>query len=358
MWQSPKLKTALRDRAALSDPGATINARGIRCDRAFVTAARDLAIRERTAINLKLQELTHGAITSVDQTKRFLAAINARGHAMTSLNKRAVAQVLAHKPDDYVRQLLELRRTGARAAVNKFKRMLAYASPADDRMRGTLRMYGARARALGRARTAAAEPEEEREQSAAVGGRFRSQPATAPASPNTAIRWRCSATSRAPRSAPAQAWSSSPATSPRSKAWCWPGSPANTGSSIAYQTYQQTGDTTLEPYRVIARKMLHKPADAEINTAERQLGKGAELASGFGGSVGAWRRIVPHDPRTRRRDQGDHPAMARRASGHAQVLEGSRPRHPRRDPHRPADPGRATAATADRRRRSPTAISR
>jgi DNA polymerase len=39
-------------------------------------------------------------------------------------------------------------------------------------------------------------------------------------------------------------------------------------------------------------------ADAEINTAERQLGKAADLASGFGGSVGAWRRIVPHDRRS------------------------------------------------------------
>ena len=62
---------------------------------------------------------------------------------MTTMNKRSVAQVLAGKPDDYVRQLLELRRTGARAAVNKFKRMLSYASPVDDRLRGTLRMYGA-----------------------------------------------------------------------------------------------------------------------------------------------------------------------------------------------------------------------
>ena len=86
---------------------------------------------------------------------------------MTTLNKRAVAQVLANKPDDYVRQLLELRRTGARAAVNKFKRMLAYASPPIDRMRGTLRMYGAGSRTLGRAWPAAAEPEKEREQPAA-----------------------------------------------------------------------------------------------------------------------------------------------------------------------------------------------
>ena len=67
---------------------------------------------------------------------------------------------------------------------------------------------------------------------------------------------------------------------------------------LAYQTYQQTGDTTLEPYRVIARKMLNRATDAEIPTEERQLGKAAELAAGFGGSVGAWRRIIPDDPRS------------------------------------------------------------
>jgi DNA polymerase len=142
VWQSPKLKhlSSTERRYQLQD--MAINVRGVRCDRAFVTAAKELAVHERIAINLKLQELTHGTITSVDQRQRLLDAVNACGHAMTSLNKRAVAQVLANKPDDYVRQLLELRRTGARAAVNKFKRMLAYMSPIDDRMRGTLRMYG------------------------------------------------------------------------------------------------------------------------------------------------------------------------------------------------------------------------
>ena len=126
VWQSLKLKHLSAAERYYQLQDAKINARGIRCDRAFVTAARDLATRERTAINLKLQELTHGTITSVDQTKRFLDAINARGHTTTTLSKRAIAEVLAHMPDHYVRQLLELRRTGARAAVNKFKRMLAY----------------------------------------------------------------------------------------------------------------------------------------------------------------------------------------------------------------------------------------
>jgi hypothetical protein len=67
---------------------------------------------------------------------------------------------------------------------------------------------------------------------------------------------------------------------------------------LAYQEFQRTGDTQKEPYRVIARRMLQKSGDAEIDSNERQQGKCGELASGFGGSVGAWRRIVGHDPRS------------------------------------------------------------
>jgi hypothetical protein len=66
----------------------------------------------------------------------------------------------------------------------------------------------------------------------------------------------------------------------------------------AYEEFQRTGDTSREPYKIIARRMLHKPDDADVNAAERQLGKFGELACGFGGSVGAWRRIVGHDPRS------------------------------------------------------------
>jgi DNA polymerase len=143
VWQSPKLKHLSEIERGYQLQDIEINERGIRLDRAFATAARDLSIQERIAVGLRLQELTDGAVTSVDQVKRLLEAVNAHGHNMTTLNKRAVAQVLANEPDDYVCELLELRRDAARASVRKFKRMLAYASEADDRMRGTLRMYGA-----------------------------------------------------------------------------------------------------------------------------------------------------------------------------------------------------------------------
>jgi hypothetical protein len=121
---------------------ATINRRGIRLDRSFVEAAQALAIQERNAINLRLAQLTAGSITSVDQVKRFVELINERGHAMATLNKRGVAAVLASEPDAFVRELLELRRKGARASARKFARMLMFANAQDDRLRGTLRWHG------------------------------------------------------------------------------------------------------------------------------------------------------------------------------------------------------------------------
>ena len=106
VWAHPKLRhpSATERRNEVLD--AAINRRGIRLDRSFVTAAQTLAIQERDAINLRLAQLTTGSITSVDQVKRFLELINERGHAMTTLNKRGVAAVLAGEPDAFVRELL------------------------------------------------------------------------------------------------------------------------------------------------------------------------------------------------------------------------------------------------------------
>ena len=91
----------------------------------FLEAARTLAIQERNAVNTRLNELTAGVITTVDQVARIKDAINARGPAITTLNKRSVAATLAQQPDGYVRELLELRQRGAYASVRTAKRLLA-----------------------------------------------------------------------------------------------------------------------------------------------------------------------------------------------------------------------------------------
>ena len=142
VWTHPKLRHPSVTERHCQVHDAAINRRGIRLDRSFVEAAQTLAIQERNAINLRLAQLTAGSITSVDQVKRFVELINERGHAMTTLNKRGVAAVLASKPDAFVRELLELRRKGARASARKFARMLMFASEQDDRLRGTLRWHG------------------------------------------------------------------------------------------------------------------------------------------------------------------------------------------------------------------------
>jgi Toprim domain/CHC2 zinc finger/DNA polymerase family A len=297
VWQSPKLKHLSETERHDQLTDARINSRGIRADRKFVTAARDLAVRERIAINLKLEELTAGAITSVDQTARFLTAINARGLHMTTLNKRSVAQVLAGKPDDHVRRLLELRRTGARASVRKFERILAYASPTNNRMRGTLPMYGA-----GPGRWSGLGPQlqnlkkNENNLPLLVVDAIRSGDLLEIARYGNPLSL-LGDTSRASLCAsPGNELISADFGQIESRVLAWLS--GEHWKLVTYNTFDQTGNPEIEPYRVVARRMLHKDANAVTTTAERQLGKAGDLAAGFGGSVGAWRRIVPADTRT------------------------------------------------------------
>jgi DNA polymerase len=297
VWQSPKLKhlSATERHYQLQD--MVINARGVRCYRTFVAAAKELAIHERIAINLKLQELTQGGIQSVDQVAVIKAAVNARGHRMTTLDKHAVAQVLAGRPDNFVQQLLELRQTGARAAVRNFKRLEAHSSLADDRIRQHLRMYGA---GPGRWSSPSAQlqnlKKNETNLPLSIVDAIRRGDRDELARYGNPLALLGDVSRAALCAALGMELMSGDLSAVQSIILAWV---ANEGWKLtAYKTFQQTGDTALEPYRVIARRMLQKPADAPIEGAERQLGKAGELASGFGGSVGAWRRQVHNDPRS------------------------------------------------------------
>src|SRR5262249_9127063 len=71
----------------------------------------------------------------------------------------------------------------------------------------------------------------------------------------------------------------------------------------AFRRFDATGDKDLDPYRILARRMLHKTGPiSAITAAKRQLGKCAELACGLGGWVGAWRKIA-HDADVRSDDE-------------------------------------------------------
>jgi CHC2 zinc finger/DNA polymerase family A/Toprim domain len=296
IWQHPKLKHPEASERTSQILDAVINRRGVHIDRTFTEAARTLAIRERYAINIKLAQLTTGNITSVDQIQRFLTEINARGHRMTSMTKRSVSAVLAGKPDGYVRELLELRRAGARASARKFKRILLYASDQDDRLRGTLRWHGS-----GPGRWTGLGPQLQnlkRNDSGiplvAIEAICAGDPDALAAygNPLTLVSELARATIAA---APGKTLLAIDFASIESRVLAWLA--GEDWKLEAYQTYDRTGDKALEPYRVLAARMLGKDVDA-VTAADRQLGKAGELAAGFGGAVGAWRRLLPDDRRS------------------------------------------------------------
>jgi DNA polymerase len=275
---------------------AAINERGICANVAFLEAARTLAIQERNAVNTRLDELTAGVITTVDQVPRIKKAINAHGHAMTTLNKRAVAATLAHQPDDFVRELLELRQRGAYASVRMAKRLLAHADPGDRRIRGALRIFGG---APGRWSSPGAQVHNLRRNDAEFPASLVAALIAGDHAELARFGNPLGVTAELARAAlcakPGHVLICADFGAIESRVLAWLA--GESWKLDAYQQFDTTGDTTLEPYRVIAAHMLRKDVSV-IASAERQLGKAAELAAGFGGSVGAWRRIAGDDGRS------------------------------------------------------------
>jgi len=295
-YRSPLLKPLPPDERPLLLLDAKINAHGVCLNIPFIEAAHALAIRNRNAVNVRLNEVTSGVVTSVFQRDRILNAINARGHNMTGLTKRSVAATLAHKPEDYVRELLVLRQRGALNSAQKFKKMLAFADPTDHRVREVLRYHGAH---TGRWSSIGVQlhnlPRNDAELpksliDAVLAGddaeiaRF-GNPLTVLAGLMRAAL--CAAPGHK------LIWADFAAIESRLLAWFT----GETWKLDAFREYDASGDERLHPYRQIAARMMRKDVLAIIKP-ERQLGKNAEIAFGYVGVVGAWQRIAGDDGRS------------------------------------------------------------
>jgi DNA polymerase len=295
-YQSPLLRPLSSQERELLLLDAKINERGVCANVPFLEAVRDLAVTERNAVNLRLNELTAGVVTSVDQVARIKETINSHGHNLTTLGKRSVAAALAHEPDDYVRELLQLRQQGAYASVRMAKRLLGYADPADGRIRGALRIYGA---GPGRWSSPGPQLHNLRRNDTGYPGTL-VQAVTA--SDRASLRSYgnpLEVTAQLSRGAlcakPGHVLICADFGAIESRVLAWLA--GEEWKLNAYKHFDDTGDKTHEAYRVIAGRMLNKDA-ASIDKAERQQGKCAELACGFGGSIGAWKRIAGDDGRT------------------------------------------------------------
>ena len=282
VWRHPKLKPIIKSERRSQILDAVINRRGVRADRELATAARDMAVRERSRLNAAMSALTEGTIDSIDQVQRIRGLANAHGHEMESLGKHSIAAVLAGNPSELVRQLLELRRDGARASTKKYQRILDSVTD-DDRIRGTMRMYGA-----GPGRWSGHGPQlqnlKKNENNIPLAGieavrsgdrdRLRAfgNPLTVLGDIARAVV--CAGPGNVLMAADFGAIES------RVLAWL----AGEIWKLEAYREYDRSGDKTIEPYRIIAAQMLHKTA----RTFRRRNGTRAKLASSPAGSAGQW----------------------------------------------------------------------
>jgi DNA polymerase len=271
---------------------AVVNERGFHVDVALAQAARNIAHSERLAINAEIAAHTEGEITSAHQRDRIVTFVRRHGHAITSLTKRSVSAILAHEPCDAVRRLLELRREGARASVQKLDRLLASVDN-DHRLRATLRYL---ATSTGRWSGRGYQPQnlkkiETTDVDAAVEAILSSDmdrirelgaPLTVAADISRAII--CAAPGHVLMGGDFSAIES------RKLAWI----AGEDWKLETYRKYDETGDPQHEPYCVMASQALKRTVTPD-DEAGRNFGKTYDLAFGFGGGLGAWRKFDNSD---------------------------------------------------------------
>jgi DNA polymerase len=273
---------------------AVLNRRGFHVDVRLAAAARAIVRQEQAAIDGRITRLTGGRITSINQTTKVLAFLVEHGHNVTSVTKRSVATLLAHQPTDEIRQLLELRREGAQAAARKLDALLAGAD-SDHRLRGAFRFHGA---ATGRWSGSRFQPQNLKKPSIA---NLDAAVAAVYAGDLEAVR-----SIGAPLSiigdlsrnmitaAPGHVLVGADFSAIESRVLAW-----LAGEDWKIQNYRHfddSGDPACEPYCVTASRILGRTVTPD-DGAGRQIGKTADLALGYGGGLGAWRRFATDDAR-------------------------------------------------------------
>lgn len=116
-----------------------INDRGIQLDMALVEQAITIDERSREELSAKMQQLT--ALENPNSVQQMKEWLTKHGLEVDSLDKKAVKELLKTAPPELA-EVLELRRQLAKSSVKKYQAMQS-AVCADGRARGMFQFYGA-----------------------------------------------------------------------------------------------------------------------------------------------------------------------------------------------------------------------
>jgi DNA polymerase len=273
---------------------STINARGFHIDRSFAEAARKIAQAAGPEIDNELAEITNGSVTGINQVARLLQWLQQHGYAGQSLGRKAIEKQLEH--DDLslpVRRALELRLGGAQAAVKKIDALLARAG-GDDRIRGAFRYHGA---ATGRWAGEGFQPQNLKRPVVDDIGTAIAAVATGDYQHVKELYERpLSIIGDVTRSmicaAPGHILIGADFSAIESRVLAWVA--GEDWKLDSYRRFDATNDPADEPYCVTACKIFRVPDGSFTKSSpERAIGKTCDLAFGYMGSLGAWRKFEP-----------------------------------------------------------------
>ena len=208
-----------------------------------------------------------------------------------TLDKKAIEKLLAGELSPPVRRVLELRQGGAQAAVKKLDALLARAG-ADDRVRGSFRYHGA---ATGRWSGEGFQPQnlkrpeiEDIDAAMIAVSTGDYQHVRSLYLQPLSVVGDCSRSMI--NAAPGHVLIGADYSSIESRVLAW-----NAGEEWkldSYRRFDTTCDPADEPYRATAALIFHTTA-AAVSKEQRSAGKTCDLAFGYMGGRGAWRKFEP-----------------------------------------------------------------
>ena len=271
-----------------------INERGFCVDRKFAEAARKIAQAAAPEIDAELAEITGGAVTKINQIARLLQWLQQQGCTAKKLDRKTIEnQLLNLDLPPVVKRVLELRLGGAQAATKKIEALLARAGE-DDRVRGAFRYHGA---ATGRWSGEGFQPQnlkrpvvEDLDAAIAAVSTGDYQHVRELYPRPLSVIGDCSRSMIC--AAPGYTLIGADFSSIESRVLAWVA--GEEWKLDSYRRFDATRDPKDEPYCITACKIFRVP-DGSFNKSspERAVGKTCDLAFGYMGGLGAWRKFQP-----------------------------------------------------------------
>jgi DNA polymerase bacteriophage-type len=233
-------------------------------------------------------------ITGINQVAKLLQWLQEQGCTLQKLDKKAIEKQLL-EPDlpVQVQRVLELRLGGAQAAVKKISALLTRAGD-DDRVRGAFRYHGA---ATGRWAGEGFQPQNLKRPAvddldaaitAVATGDYQHVRSLYPRP--LSIVGDCSRSMVC--AAPGQVLIGADFSSIESRVTAWVA--GEEWKLDSYRRFDATRDPRDEPYCETACRIFRVPSGSYTkNSPERSIGKTCDLAFGYMGGLGAWRKFEP-----------------------------------------------------------------